>query len=65
MSQQSNIKLVPYLVHLDCVLKMYQILHQLYAALLGQFALFLTNYCMEHVVQSKISTMVYKTREKF
>ena len=32
-------------------------MHHLYAALLGQFALFQTHYCMEQVVQSQISTM--------
>ena len=57
-------KLVLYLIHLDFVLKLYQILHQLYAALLGQLALFITNYCMEQVVQSQNSTMEHKIEKK-
>ena len=35
-------------------------MHQIYAALLGQVALFPTNYCMEHAVRSKMSTIAHK-----
>ena len=57
MSQQSSIKTVLYLVHLDSVLKLYEIVH---AALLGQFALFQTKCCMEQVVKYQMSTMTHK-----
>ena len=39
-------------------------MHQLNAALLGQFALFLATDCTEQVVQSHISTMAHKNRKK-